>query len=259
VTAAAVEALRVERGYALDLARSLTAQEWSTDSACAGWTVKDVYLHMVATARTIVEPGSLPASPDGAEASAELGVAALRGASDVEVIAAYEDWSNRQIEAFAMIQAEPMASTMLPLGDLGTHPMHILANAIVFDHYCHLRHDILSRLDRQQLPHDEASLSATVEWMLAGLPQMCADALSVVDQPLVLELSGPGGGSWTISPGAPHVVISEGVSEAAAATVRSSVHDFVSWGTARQPWSQCCTIEGDAAYAGRVLDAINVI
>lgn len=259
MTAAAVEALKVERQRAIDLARSLTPEEWATASDCAGWTVKDVYLHMIATARTIVEPGSMPASDAGTEATADLGVEQLRGLGEAEVVAQYEDWSQRMVEGFAALQDEPVASMLLPLGDLGSHPMHILANAIVFDHYCHLRHDVLSRLDRPTLPQDPEALAATVEWMLAGLPQMCAAGLTVVDRPLVLVLEGPGGGTWTIAPGDPFVVIGEGAAPDAAATVTSTAHDFVSWGTARRPWRDTCTISGDAGYAASVLDAVNVI
>ncbi len=37
-------------------------------------------------------------------------------------------------------------------------------------------------------------------------------------------------------------------------------HAFVQWGTQRRPWKECgVRVEGDAAYAGSVLDAMNVI
>ena len=42
------------------------------------------------------------------------------------------------------MQAEPTASTRVALADLGTYQMHWLANAYCFDHYCHLRHDLLA-------------------------------------------------------------------------------------------------------------------
>ena len=72
-----------------------------------------------------------------------------------------------------------MADTVVPLSDLGEHPLHLLGNAIAFDHYCHLRHDIGAAVERAAaLPHDPEVLAPTIEWMLAGLPQMCADALA---------------------------------------------------------------------------------
>ncbi|MDH3755611.1 MAG: hypothetical protein OEU32_17240, partial [Acidimicrobiia bacterium] len=76
-----------------------------------------------------------------------------------------------------------------------------------------------------------------------------------------LDLTGPGGGTWTISPAgdAPFVTITEGPSGSAAATVVSSAHDFFGWGTARFDWRDSATITGDDAYAASVLDLVNVI
>ena len=44
------------------------------------------------------------------------------------------------------------------------------------------------------------------------------------------------------------------------ATISSSAHDFVSWGTQRRNWRDLgVTIDGDTDYAAAVLDAMNVI
>jgi hypothetical protein len=45
----------------------------------------------------------------------------------------------------------------------------------------------------------------------------------------------------------------------AAATVTSSAHDFVSWGTRRSDWRTAATVSGDATWAAPILDAINII
>ena len=74
-----------------------------------------------------------------------------------------------------------------PLADLGTYPMHMVANAFAFDHYCHLRID-----------------------------------------------------------------------PAAQATVESSAHDFVRWGTERCDWRECCSVVGDEDYAA-VLDTLDIV
>ena len=158
---------------------------------------------------------------------------------------------------------EPMASTVIPLGNLGQHPMHILANALVFDHYCHLRWDLLrphGPLERPALPSDDHRMAPIMEWMLGGLPQMCAAGLAVVDRPVNLVFEGPGRGTWALRPGDPFVTITPGAAADAAATVTSTGHDFVCWGTARRPWRDMgVRVSGDEAYAARVLDAVNVI
>jgi hypothetical protein len=143
--------------------------------------------------------------------------------------------------------------------------MSILPSTFLFDGYTHLRNDILTpngSIDRPQPPRDEMRLRPTIEWMLAGLPWMCADALDgIVDRPLALVLEGPGGGTWTIAPGGieGRVVVSEGAAADVAATITSSDHDFVIWGTRRASWRDLVKIEGDEAYAARVLDAIKII
>jgi hypothetical protein len=128
-----------------------------------------------------------------------------------------------------------------------------------------LRHDVVEPggpVRREPLPSDDLRLRPTMTWMLAGLPQMCAERLSIVDRPLVLTLDGPGGGAWVVRPGGDDglVVIEQGIDEAAAAAVTSTTHDFVQWGTKRRDWRACnVTVEGDEDYASRVLDAVNVI
>jgi hypothetical protein len=159
-----------------------------------------------------------------------------------------------------------MADTLLPLGDLGTHPMAMLSNTMLFDNYCHLRNDILKPngpIDRPSPPRDEMRVRPTVEWMLAGMPWMSADALrDVVDRPLRLVLTGPGGGTWTITRGDDstegRVRVTEDATGDAAATIASSANDFVVWGTGRRPWRDYTEITGDDAYAAAVLDAVKI-
>ena len=264
MTALAIDALHAERELALEIGRSLTAEEWLLPSDCAGWRVLDLFAHMGATGRSIVAPGTVATvdSPD-VERQADAAVDERRSRSPHEILAEYEEWSAKMIEVFAGMQSEPMATTVIPLGNLGSHPMHILADALVFDHYCHLRHDLLAPngpLRRATLPSDDLRLTPTIGWMLGGLPQMSEAALRVVDRTFTLQLDGPGGGVWTISPGEPIVTITPGDAQDAAARASSTTHDFVCWGTQRRNWRACdVVVVGDEEYGAAVLDAINVI
>lgn len=261
----AVQGFRAERDAILDVVKSLRDDEWNTPSDCAGWATRDVVAHMASSVHGVVDPAFLPDMSGGAEQSMEAPVAQRREWSIEQVVDEYETYSGQAADAFAMLQAPPMADTMLPMHDLGTHPMSILPATFTFDAYCHLRVDILQpfgSIDRPQPPRDEQRLRPVVEWMLAGLPWMCATALApVVQRPIVLELDGPGGGTWTIAPGGPdgRVALEPGAATDAAATARSSDHDFVIWGTQRRPWSDYVTVEGDEAYAAAVLGGINII
>jgi len=261
----AVDGFRAERGAILEVAKGLSEEEWGQPSACAGWTVRDVMGHMACTLHGVIDPAFLPNTDRDTEQSMEPAVAERRTWPIEAVLEEYETCSEQAANVFASVQDAPLADTMLSMGELGTHPMSILPSTFLFDGYTHLRHDILTptgSVDRPQPPRDEMRLRPTVEWMLAGLPWMCEDALAgIVDRPLVLVLDGPGGGTWTIAPGGDsgRVVLTEGAGDRAAATVHSSDHDFVIWGTRRAPWRDLTKTEGDDAYAARVLDAIKII
>lgn len=250
----AVDALRAERDEVLALARSLSPEEWVTPSDCDGWRVQDVIAHMTMGMRQVVDPASVPVSDShDVEQDMELGVATRKDWSPDAVIADYEAISAQAIDVFASLQDEPLASTIIPMKNLGSHPMHLVPNAFAFDHYCHLRVDILKPIgpiDRPAPPSDELRLAPTIEWMLAGLPQMCEDALTkVVTAPVRIELTGLGGRSLTL-----------GGDGDIAATIRSSTHDFVVWGTQRRPWRDYhVTIDGDTELGAAVADNINVI
>lgn len=59
-----VEALRLERQSALDLAASLSAEEWDAPSDCDGWRVRDVYAHMGGIFHGIVDPSVMDLGDD---------------------------------------------------------------------------------------------------------------------------------------------------------------------------------------------------
>lgn len=261
----AVDGFRAEREAILTIAKGITAEEWLLPSACEGWTVRDVVGHMACTLHGVIDPAFLPDTTSGTERAMEPAVAERRSWPIEAVIEEYESYSEQAANVFASVQDAPLSETMLPMGELGTHPISILPSTFLFDGYTHLRNDILSpsgSIDRPQPPRDEMRLRPTIEWMLAGLPWMCADALGgIVDRPIVVELDGPGGGTWTIAPGGDEgrVAVREGASRDAAATVHGTDHDFVIWGTRRAAWRDLVKVEGDQAYAARVLDAIKII
>ena len=261
----AVDGFRAEREAILTVARDMSAEEWLLPSACAGWTIRDVMGHMACTLHGVIDPAFLPDTTSGTERAMEPSVAERRTWPIEAVIEEYETYSEQAADVFASVQDAPLSETMLAMGELGTHPMSILPSTFLFDGYTQLRNDILTpngSIDRAQPPRDEMRLRPTIEWMIAGLPWMCADALAgVVDRPIALTLEGPGGGTWTIAPGGieGRVVVSEDANADVAATVTSSDHDFVIWGTRRAPWRDLVKIDGDEAYAARILDAIKII
>ena len=261
MSAAAIPALESEVLHARELFVTLTPAEWQAESGCDGWRVQDVAQHMASVFQQIADPASIEMGDSGkAEVSAEVPVQARREWSTEEVLDAYEEWSTKGVAALTALQDPPMADAVVPLSDVGSHPLHLLANAIVFDHYCHLRHDIGRAIPRAEaLPHDADALSATLEWMLAGLPQMCVEALAAAPaQPVNLVFEGPGGGEFRLVPGVDGWSVVPGLAEGVP-TIRTTAHDFVSWGTKRSDWRDSCTGDVDQPDVASVLDAFNVI
>ena len=239
-----VEGLRAERDASLTIMKSLTDEEWNAPSDCDGWAVRDVVAHMASILHGVADPSVMPDMAGGTENAMEAPVADRRTWTVEEVLAEFETYSGQVADLAASVQEPPMAETMLPMN--------------------HLRNDILKPngpIDRPEPPRDEKRVAPTIEWMLAGLPWMCTEKLAFVDRPITLVLTGVGGGSWSIGPGGDdgRVLVREGVDAGSVATVTSDAHDFVIWGTQRRPWQSLTGTEGDAAYAGRVLDGIKII
>lgn len=254
MTESAIPALRSLRDQAVAIGRGLSDDEWNLPSDCAGWLVRDVYAHMGGVLHGVVDPEFMRAGddPDDMESGMEVGVAERRAWPVADVLAEYEEYSAQAIENFASLQGNDLGAMEIPMGNLGTHPLHLLANAFVFDAYCHLRNDLLApygSLDREPPAATAEHLAPILEWMIAGLPQMCAADLAFMDAPVVLEFVGDGGGSFLVGPaGAPR------------ATITTTPDAFVRWGTRRRAWrDEGVTISGDEAYGAAVCDATNII
>jgi uncharacterized protein (TIGR03083 family) len=260
MSTAAIQALRAEHSHALELFDSLTAQEWARPSGCAGWRVQDVAQHMASTFHSAADPSTIEVGkgPD-VEQNAEVPVQARREWSTHDVLAEYREWSEKGITALAALQEPPMADMVFAVANLGSYPLHLLANALVFDHYCHLRHDIGVAVRRAaDLPHDPLALEVTLEWMLAGAPQMCAEALSGCEHGVNLVFTDLRHAVYTLRPGAPGELwtVSPGT-DASLAVVVTSAHEFVGWATKRSNWRAHVQLTDPAA--APTLDALNII
>ena len=259
-------ALKIEIDRAKNLFASLNAEQWAAQSGCTDWRVQDVACHMASVFHQIADPTSITGGEGkDAEVDAEVPVQARKNWTPLQVMAEYNEWAEKGFAALNAMQEEPTASMVIPMANLGSHPLHILGNAIVFDHYCHLRHDIGHAIPAAaNLPRDEAALSATLVWMLAGTPEMCAPALASCTVGVNLVFDGPAAGSYAITPPASGTGLWSVVPGAnpAFASATGTAHDFVSWATKRANWSDHVTLSGNSgaqAGAAATLDALNII
>jgi uncharacterized protein (TIGR03083 family) len=247
MTTAAVDALRADHRYLTDIAATFTAEEWAAQSGCPGWSVQDLVAHMTQLFKLVTDPASLPElDPAGTEATQERYVAALRGSTPEEVLAAYWTLGEQAVAGLELVQG---VEDPLDMGDLGTHPLHLGANAFAFDHYTHIRVDLLAPtgpIERPAPPTTETHLDATADWIIAALPQMTPEA---VVAPIELRLVGPAGRTVRFGPddGADPV-----------ATITSSIDAMVRWATGRADGLELVEVDGDEAAAKHFLEHVHV-
>jgi hypothetical protein len=178
-----------------------------------------------------------------------------------KVFREYEKWSKRFLAIQPLLQHGPGRAIPIRLGEMGTYPARLLASALTFDHYVHLRYDLATALGPDVPVADANRMSALLEWMLAGLPNMSGQALSWLPAPLELVLDGDGAGTWTVAPGSGGVVqVASGPTNTSAARISSAAETFPLWATKRQPWRESdVKMEGDRDVAVRFLDSLVVV
>lgn len=250
------EAFRVERADMLRFCAELDDKEWSALSRAAGWSVQDVVAHIGATCRSFFTPSVITMMRmRDLERTNDLFVDKRRGRPVSQTLAEYERWS-RMIGVAARV---PLDWTRLPMAELGWFPGGVMiAGAMTFDHHTHLRHDIAPALGRPAPGTDANRMAVVLEWMMAVLRNQLRSARPEwFVRPLTIELDGPGGGIWSVGPGA---VVKTGPSDKAAATITGRAVDCPEWATHRADWRQRdLRISGDADYAARFLDFVRVV
>jgi len=263
---AGLQAVRLAVDEVKSVITTLSDAEWAAPSGCTGWSVKDLVAHMSSNYKEICEPSPPPAEPVNlpAERLMDLLVEPRKPWTNAEVRDEYLTYCDAAVNALGALQEEPLASTPVPLADLGTYPMHRYAEAFAFDHYCHLRVDLLAPsgpISRDVPAADAARLGPAINWMLLGLPQMQPGLERSLAAPITLTLTGPGGGSWRVAADgdAGLITVADGAASDGVAHVTSDGHAFVIWGTCRSPWRDHCTVTGDSAVASTFLDALNIV
>lgn len=247
-----------------DVVLSLTADEWAAPSRCAGWSVKDLVAHTGSNFKAIVDPPDedTPApAPSTAEELQNLLVDRRRDWTPSQVADEFLTSADGAMGVLEAMQQDELASLPLTMTDLGTYQTHQLSDAFAFDMWCHMYVDLLgpeAPVNREVPEPEDCLVRAAVDWMWTGLPQMCTPVNGVLDRPLGVRLTGPGGGEWTLRPGSDLLTVDTGLSKTDT-VITSPATDFVLWGTTRSPWRRHVTVDGDAAYAENVLDTVDII
>jgi uncharacterized protein (TIGR03083 family) len=192
---AGIAGMRCAADDLVAIGTTLAEREWQMPSAAAGWSVGDVISHvgcLLELLQTAVRGEAVPDS--GIEALNEVMVAERRDWQADRIIHNLQKQFEQALSLFEPLQDEAMASVETPMLDLGTYPLHAIADMFVFDMTTHLRYDILAPrgpITRQLPPLDETRLGPSVSWLLGGIPQMQHDLARHLTAPLALRLTGP--------------------------------------------------------------------
>ncbi|MGW4479447.1 maleylpyruvate isomerase family mycothiol-dependent enzyme [Rhodococcus triatomae] len=247
----------------LKLVEQFGTAEWEADTACHGWRVHDLVAHMAFFFNLIADPNLvLPANPSGK--AERLNDAAVRERADLphdQILDYYRAQSEAGLTALAALQTEDFRDAPMNMGDIGTYKMCQLSDAVSFDHLTHLTSDLLAPfgpIDAVDLDV-AAAIDPGLDWMLAGLPQMCHEELyPALTSPVGLRLTGDTTRSWRIERGADAVVVTE-TDDVPEDCATSSAIDFLRWGTKRTAWRSAVTVRGDRGVVAPVLDAFDIV
>jgi uncharacterized protein (TIGR03083 family) len=227
----ALKAIAADRETVLALARELDDSVWTKASGCPGWSARDVLSHMACSFWLAVDPSRLPDPGElPAERAADLYVESRRNLTHEQIAADYESVSAKGLEMLAAVQDQDFE---VPLGDVGTYPASAIANAFAFEHFVHLRYDLLAPsgpLSGDAPPSDDLRLAPTLDWIEAALPQQNADLLARMGKAAEINVDGSHGvrGRTLRIGGADPAAI--------AARVTCEPEAFVQWVTQRGTW-----------------------
>lgn len=259
-TQSAVEALRADHGSLVTILDDLSPEEWAAETGCPGWSVKDLVAHLATLFHLVVDPASLPSVPEGSPTEQNMEV----------YVASRAEWTPRSVrddyvttagEAFGRLDwmlTQP--DVRVPLGDLGTYPLDMVPTSFAFDHYTHIRADLLAPrgpIRRPAPPSDELRLGPTLDWIVAALAQQNPATLAALPGAVELSLSGPHGGHYWLSAAGLSTEALDGGH--AVASVACSIHDLVLWVTGRATWAELGVgAAGDAETLALLRDHLHV-
>ena len=261
MTRQAVKSLEADHATIASLCGALPPEAWDAPTGCEGWAVRDVIAHMTQLFRMVVDPGSLPAAdPSGSsERTNDRQVEAIRDDDPHDLLRQYTTLGEQTIAALAGAQDD---TTPIDLGDLGTHPLHLIANAYAFDHLVHLHADLAAPngpITTDVAGPSDDQIEAALDWMFAGLPTMNEHTLAWLDSTVEVRLTGPAARTCQVTGADGRLTVHPGSSAAPAATVTSPTTDFLWWATARTKWSDLdVDLDGDAELARRFCDDLHI-
>jgi uncharacterized protein (TIGR03083 family) len=208
----AMQITATENGRLLDLLRELGTEDWATRTDCPRWSVRDMVVHLIASAQAQANPVEFARQVlTGRKLTAQIGgqhwvdglnEAQLRARGDWTADSLPQRWEKTAAAALTARRRMPSpvrALPVLPLGtvmgtDLGWKPLGYLFDmGFTRDVWAH-RVDITRAVGRP--------MRLTAEHDGRIVADIVAEWAQLHDEPFSLELRGPAGGRYTARGGA---------------------------------------------------------
>jgi uncharacterized protein (TIGR03083 family) len=221
----------VSAGFA-GLLRELAADDWQRPTVAGAWRVRDVVAHMLDTTlrRLSFQRDGLTPPPPGQPIASERDFVAFINGLNASWVAAAQRLSPRVLtdlyerasrEAADFFESQPLQGPALfPVSWAGEE-----ASANWFDigreftELWHHQQQVRMAVGAEGL-RDPRYLHAVLALSMLGLPHAYRDVAAAVGETIVLEVSGPSGGLWTLARVRERWTLAEGVPASETTHVR---------------------------------------
>ncbi len=254
----------------IKLLSSLAPADWQRPTVCAGWTVKDVALHLLG-----VEIGNLSSRRDNHFTGREI--------SEWDELVAYlNEWNENWVHVARRISA-PLLIDMLatvgkqmnayfrqmdpyqlggPVSWAGPQPAPVwLDLAREYTERWHHQQHIRDAVGRPGLK-DPRYLAPILATFVYGLPRAFQSIASPEGTVITLNITGPSGGAWSILRSRDEWKLYIGTTDAPQATV--TLDEDLAWrlftrGLTPAQIRHHILLEGNPALASQVLEVVSII
>jgi uncharacterized protein (TIGR03084 family) len=219
-----VAALREQQDELSALLDSIDEDDWARPSACEGWSVADVVLHLVQTNEMAIASasGTLPAvtsipDPGSIDVGADAAVARERGVAPSVLLARWHELADRLCET--LLACEPSARVQWVAGTLAART---LATTRLAETWIHTG-DVFHAFPEVPVPPPAERLRHIARLAHRTLPYAFGQAGLTMAGEVALRLTGPGGETWSFGPDdAPTTITGDGVELCRVASRRVS-------------------------------------
>jgi len=258
----------------IGLLRSLTAEDWNRPTIAGSWRVREVVAHLCDTALrrlSFQRDRSMPTEATSREMTEpellalinELNASWVRVAERFSTAVLTDLYAHASAQLVEFIEGlDPFADAVFPVSWAGqARSQQWLDIGREFTEIWHHGSQVRDAVGAGPFP-DPRWLQAVLQVSMHALPHAYGDVQAVKQTSVVVEVTGPASGIWTLRHGGQKWDIDEGGSPAPAATV--TMPDEVAWRLLFNAWPEQMAqsrvvVEGDAGLARPLLSARAVI